>query len=250
MAADLFELANRLSVLLAARRPQWVEQIGVDGAPATLGAGVALEDSPRTLVLVDLRREAHRRTVSIQIVVLDLAGTYRLTLDGTDVDFDASAAVPLPTDVPTLLEAWADAVNADPAAALIVEASAEDTDGDGDADTLFLRGLTEAEFSCAYATFAGTAEVAVTADASGCDLRAWFLGKEPNNPDRWRVSNNGAYAVTRRGWLERFDTAGLARLYVEIVDAVGQVGDGAAAPSTFDLWSQVTIGPSVDERIV
>jgi hypothetical protein len=149
-----------------------------------------------------------------------------------------------------LLAAWAATINLDGTVGLIVQAAAEASIAGGDVDTLLVRGLGEADFSFAYQTFAGTAEVDVVADAATADAQVWFTAKQPNAPESWRVANNGVYPLTSTGLVERFDTAGLARMYVEIDNFTGPGADGAVAPSTFAYWARAVIGPSIDERTV
>ncbi len=258
MTADAFEVANILSILLAARRPEWVDHpvpglaaTTGTGAPATSAFGVQLKDSPRTLALIDLRREVHRRTVAITVPVVDLSGTYRITVDATNSDYATAA----PADLAELLVQWQDSINADGGVNAVVLAEALDTDGDGNVDTLFITGRAEANYNFGLAVTVGTGEILGTADARTGTARTWFTAKLPNAPTgilptttTWRVSNNGVYPLNRRGFLERADTAGLDRLYVEIFDIAG-TGDVAGAQASIEYFARVTIGPSIDERL-
>lgn len=246
--ADLFETVNILSVLLGARRPQWVTQAGPypNGIPDAASDGVPLLDSPRTQIIVDMREEAHRRSARITFPVVDLTTTvYRFVVDATTLDVDASAV--LPADLPALVQAIVDAINADVVINLVVVASPVDSDGDGLNDTVLLRGLAEADYSLALAVIGGTGEMAGTIDPSTATAIVWFAAKPPNAPGTWRQANGAIYAVNSRGFVERFDTAGLDRAYVELDSVTGVAGDGATLPATLTQTPIVTLGPSVLE---
>lgn len=258
--ADIFNLANLLSILLAARRPQHALQTGqITGAPSGNNSGIFLEDSPRTLALIDLRREVHRRIAAVTITSLDLTSTYRVTIDGTDSDYDAIAGAP--ADQAALLVQWAASINADAGVNSDVEAEAVDTTvpPDGTVDTLFIRGKAEAHYTFGLAVTVNAATIAAVVDGETATARAYFSAKDPNAPrlgftsplgpaiDTWRLANGAVYAVTSKGFTDRFDTAGKARMYVELASLTG-TGDVAGAQATLTYFSRVTISPSVDER--
>jgi hypothetical protein len=128
--ADIFLTVNQLSVLLAGRRPEWTRQVDAsypNGAPElTAAQGVSLRDAPRTSVLVDLRELVRQRTGRIAVRVLDLTATYRIAINGNNVDFDAAAAAA--ATLADVVEGWRDAINADGTVGPLVTATAEDLD--------------------------------------------------------------------------------------------------------------------------
>jgi len=245
--ADLYETVNILSVLLGARRPQWVTQAAYTGIPAAPSAGVSLENSPRAQVVVDLREEAHRRSARITVPVADLlVGIYRVIVDGNTVDYDAS--VELPADAAALVQGVADGIAASAPANTIVTATAVDSTGaGGPVDTILLRGIAEPDYSISLAVVGGTGELAGIADAATAQAIAWFAARPPNAPGTWRRANGATYNVDTRGFVERFDTAGLDRIYIELRVVAGDAGDGATPPSVLTLAPVVTLGPSVLE---
>lgn len=247
--ADLFETVNVIAELLGARKPQWVDQPGPfpNGIPAASNAGVSLQNSPRTQVVVDLREEAHRRSVRIAFAVADLTvSIYRTIIDGNTVDFDAS--VSLPADLAALAQGIADGIAASAPANTIVTATAVDSTGaGGPVDTVLLRGLAETDYPIALSVIGGTGEMTGTVDAVSATALVWFSAKPPNAPGTWRQANGAVYAVTTRGFIERFDTAGLDFGYVELQAVTGDAGDGATPPTTLTTTAAVTHGPSVRE---
>jgi hypothetical protein len=263
MAADIFELVNQLSVLLAARRPQWVEQVipttapalvpgipdgGTNGAPASVGAGADLEDSPRSTVVIDLRRDAAFRTARITIRVLDLTSIYRVRVDGTAVDFDAGFAGA--TSAADVLNGWRDAIlGAGPPVDTIVTARTEDSTGlGGDVDTLIVEGIGVDDYGFKCGATTGTAEMDISIDASSANAHIWFSAKEPNAPTaEWRQANGALYPVARRGFVERFDTGGLARGYVELANVDGDADDEGLNNSELRYYAEITHGPAVLE---
>lgn len=265
MAADKFDTVNDLSILLAGRRPEWIRQIDSvypNGLPDA-GSGVALRNSPRTQVLLDMREEVRHRTARIAIRVLDLTGTYRVFIDANPVDFDAAAAAAAsPLDV---LQGWRDAINADVTVNPIVTASLEDADDDGTDDTLVIRGDTGVDYSIGVSMPVGTAEVDVLADPTGAEARIYLTDKPPKaqgvaapnaaatgfvgtlGAGDWRQPNGAQYTSGIYGFSEFFDTAGYDRLYVELFNITNPAGDSVGAPHTFTLTPRITVGPSILE---
>jgi hypothetical protein len=254
VAADIFELVNQLSVLLAARRPQWVEQlIPVGGylpaqttdTPVGAGAGVSLQDSPRSTVIIDLRRNNAFRTVRITVRVVDLTSTYRVTIDGTNVDYSAVGDL----DLEDLVQGWRDLINVTAPANTVVTARTEDTNASGTDDTLVIEGDTALGYAFGVDVTVGAGEVDAIADASTAQAHLWFSAKPvtSSDPDAiWRQANGAAYPVARRGFIERFDTGGLDRAFVELAEITGNT-DTVGAPSTLKYYAQITVGPAVLE---
>ena len=128
MAADIFDTNNILAILLAGRRPEWIRQgdlVYPNGLPDA-ASGVALRDSPRTQVLLDMREQVRHRICRVNIRVPEPTGTYRTTIDGTNVDFAAVGLNQL-----AVLTGIMNALNADATVNLVITASLEDRDNDG-----------------------------------------------------------------------------------------------------------------------
>ena len=262
--ADKFDTVNTLSILLGGRRPEWIRQIDAaypNGLPDA-GSGVALRDSPRTQLLVDMREEIRHRICRVAIRVLDLTSTYRIFIDGNAVDFDAAGAGS--TSALEVLEGWRDAINADVTVNPIVTASVEDADGDGTDDTLVITGDTEADYTIGVIITVGSAELDVLADPNGCSLRVFLTDKPPKaqgvavpnaaatgfvgtlGAGDWRQPNGATYSVGSLGFCDFFDTAGYDRIYAEL-SSITAPADTVAAPHTYTLTPRITVGPSILE---
>lgn len=252
--ADLFETANLLSVLLAGRRPEWREQVAKTGIPASATAGVNLADSPRSLLSIALRRDPNRRSILISITTLDLASTYRVIIAGATVDYDAAGGAP--ADEAELLGQWAAAIEADGVVGPTVDVTLLDTDGDGVDDAMLIKGSNSPlDFAFAGAVTVGTATYTAIVDAVSADAVAWMQPKGPEAPGddgsgsgRWHKVPNGAFALDSGNFVERLDTAGLERGYIQIDNVVGDAGDAGGAGVTLAYFSSVHWGPSIDER--
>lgn len=247
--ASIFGLVNTLSVLLAARRPGWVEH-GSDadatgGAPTSDTDGVHLQDSPRAMIVVDVREDAHRRTDRLTLSVVDLTGTYTIDVDGATDTYDA--AVEAPADGAALIEGVRDMINAHSGLAQLVTASAEDADNDGNTDTLLLQGNAEASYALTVST-TGTGAWSVVAEPSSVDVRLWSRMRQTGGspPAGWRVPSGGVFeGVDRRGLVERLGTGGVDRLYVEIDTITPASGDSIGSPSTVTYQpARVFVGPA------
>ena len=279
MAADLFTTLNEVSILLAGRRPEWLTQQDLlipNGLPIA-SSGVPLKDSPRTQVLVDAREALAFRTVYIAVRVLDLTGTYRATVNGSNVDFDAAAAAAATrADV---IQGWVDAINADVVVNLLVTAEALTLQGGSGVDTIRIKGdkLAGADYTIGVSSTVGTPEMDVVADVSKVDFRIFVTLKPPTPPGvavpstvasaptspgpaggfpsdlvkfgagDWRNPNGAVYATNGfLGFAEIFDTAGQDRLYVEAT-ALTTPADVVAGPHTLTYLPRITIGPAILE---
>lgn len=261
--ADLFLLANQLSILLAARKPQWTRQpvtLANDSAspliqstprPSGTSDGRNLENTTTSLLAIDLREDPSKRTCRITFGSIDLTGTYRVVVDGVTVNHVAAAA-----DLNALIVAWRDALNADGAINTIVTAFAEDSSGSGgDADTLVIRGDAVADYSLAIDTPAGTGILNGSFDASTGTARAYFTHRSTNNTAidpvaLWHASNNATWTLTNENFVERLDVAGLERGFIELTAIKGQASDAAVTTTNANTLTYavgVTWGPAVQE---
>lgn len=243
----LYELANQIAVLLGGRRAAWLsqppgapgERLGLD-YPATLNHGVALQGALRTTVVVDLREFAGKRQAWAVPDVIDDTSTYRVRIDGTWVPY-----VPSPGDgLPEILAGLVNAINTDATVKLIVVASEADLDGDSVNDAVLIQGLTFAHYTFNVGTVGGTGTMTGQAEADNADVIVWAQAggqSVTDKPSDWRMVHDGEFlGVDQRGFVERFDTASLDRLYVQ-VDGISGTGDGVSI--TYDV-ARLVIGPS------
>lgn len=223
------ELANEIAVLSGGRRASWSTQAAFTDAPATDNAGLALSGALKTIAVVDLRDQVHRRSCKFTVATVDDTQTYRVVIDGNNVDYVAIGGDLLQD----ILEGIRDAINADVVVNLIVLASVTDDDADSVDDTVLIRGLAEDHYTVDHSVTAGPApngNLAAVADPDTATVRIYLAaGGLPTaaQPPGWRGANGGVFtAVTFRGFAERFDTASWSRLYVE-VDDMGGTGDAS-----------------------
>ena len=265
--ADLFTTLNEVSLLLAGRRPEWLSQPDANypnGAPDA-SSGVGLKDSPRTQVMVDLREEARHMIVRISIRELDLTDTYTVTTNGNAVAFDAAAAAAATrADV---IQGIADAMNASAPTNTIVDVEVEDRGDTGAPNTVKIIGILTPDYVLAVPATAGAAEMDVATDATTASIQIWYALKPPIaagitipnttapiptmegkfSSGDWRKPNGAVYAgLDITGFVEKFDTAGHDRLYVEVT-ALTDSGGVVAAPNTKTIIPRVTIGPAINE---
>lgn len=238
--ASIYDTANVLAILAGARNPQWSTQLGHDGTPSTdadaypssSGAGVDLLNSVQALVAVEMRAAAHRRRSVVTVTTLDLTADYTVTIDG-----NACVATGAHADLDALLTELASAINASVPLDGVVTASADLT-----ANTVTIVSDTNADYTITMSA-TGSGVLAVEADPTTAKLRLWATCRSSSAPATWINILDQEYDVTSRGFLERFDVAGLDRLYVEVADVDG-TGDGASVTYTTPT---IKVGPCVSE---
>lgn len=236
--ASIYETANVLAILSGARNPQWATQLGHDGTsgtdadayPSSAAAGVDLLNSVQALVSVEMRAAAHRRRTVVTVTTVDLAADYTVTIDGTP--YTATGAH---VDLDAILTELASEING--GAPPIVTASADLT-----ANTLTIVSITNADYTVAVSA-TGTGVLAAEADPTEAKLRIWAKCRSASAPSAWVNILDQEYDLTSKGFLERFDVAGLDRLYVEVADVDG-TGDDA---SITYVVPTVKVGPCVSE---
>lgn len=245
-SSDIYTTATELAVLASGRAPAWtVAQVPTQiNAPLDGAYGVPLQGAVRTLVHVALRENAHRRAAKITIDTLDLAATYTVRINNVATTYNA--AIEAPADEVELLSGLADAINANTGVNQVVIASV--TSGTG-GDWLNIRGQTGYYQGWALrTTVTGSAVLVVEAEPEAAIVRLWWkggaqIGTTP--PAQWAASQD-RHEIDWRGFLQRFDSAGLDRLHVQLERLVGFPGDGAEV-SLYD--ARVGIGPCLSEVI-
>lgn len=243
MSADIYTTATQLAILQAGRTPVWSTQPDAlsSAPPASAAAGVALQKAVRTLVHVSLRENARFRTARLTIPTLDNSVTYTVAIDGNAVNTVVASALTRAQ----VVTAIAASITAAGTVNTIVTATTEDADDDGAVDTVLIQGIGEEDFSIAF-TQSDAAVVACEADPCTATARLWWVpdarvGSTP--PLVWAWSAE-PIALDRRGLLERLDSAGLARLFVQVSDRRGHWSDGADTTLTSPV---ISIGPCLSE---
>lgn len=245
-SGDLFVTATELAILQAGRAP-------VPSAPALAvfllppqdaNSGVAMQGACRALVFVRLREEARRRTARLYITTVDPNATYTVTINGTSVSFVAAAST-----LEQIVDGLAAAINGNGTLGPLVTATATDTpDSAAGRDHVLVVGDTELDWSIDFTKSggAGTAVLSCIADRARAKAILWWTvearaGSTP--PEGW-ASDGREYEIERRGWLQRFDSAGLGRLHVQLLELVGDQGDGTMVTYRDPV---VSIGPCLSE---
>ena len=255
----LFETVNLLAVLLGARRPQWVDQtantavahgIFDDTDPPAAGAGTYLEDSPKTLLTMSTREDPARRTVYI-VITYDAASTYNFqvaTASASAVPANGAGISATYTDI-------RDAFNTD--ASAVVSASVTTLNG---VECVKVTGLASTDWTFAASSVSGGAgTVTVFSDCGAVDVAVWGVPKSPNHPggsSAWRklkgglLGTSGTFTLaagTDGGFMERLDTAGIDRLVVRPMGAIGTITETIGTGVTAYYRPTIGVGPSVQE---
>lgn len=236
--ASVYDTANILAILAAARNPEWSTQLGHDGTsgtdadayPSSAGAGVDLVNSVQALVAVEMRAAVHRRRSVVTVTTLDLTADYTVTINGT-----ACIATGVHADLDALLTELALIINTNVPST--VTASADLT-----ANTVTIVSDTNADYTITMSA-TGTGVLAIEADPTTAKLRLWAKCRSSSAPSTWIQILDQEFDVTSVGFLERFDVGGLDRLYVEVATVDG-TGDGASVTYTTPV---IKIGPCVSE---
>jgi len=218
-----FEKANDLAILAGARRPQWAQQVAYDGAPSSASSGVYMEDAISSVLSVEMREEAHRRTARVTVSVVDLAADYTVTINGT-----ACTALGPFVDAEQIITDLVMAINAS-AEAPVVTASAVDTDDDTIDDTVKIVGDIELHFTIDISA-TGTGVLACVADPDTAGLRIFATYRKSGSssaPAAWTLVYDQDFPLDYRGFSERPTVAAVDRLYAELYDVDG-TGDGAS----------------------
>lgn len=244
-----FEDLNIAGLQALGLNPKWVDilQANTVGAPNSASDGVFTEDSPKSLIYVALREDVSLRTSRVVIGVADLTVTvYTVIINGNSVVYDAS--VELPATATLLVSGIADKINADGTVGPLVTASA---DPDALTTTILIQGKAEPDYSINATAVGGTGTLTFNADGAGCDIRVYatpggaLASGSTGNPDRWVKPLDALYpGIDFRGFFERFDTAGLDRVYVEIENLAGHASDGGSITQNV---AGTMVGPSVVE---
>ena len=239
-----FEKSVRLSLLEAGRRPTWRVQadtdpaLGPQGASAGVGLNVGDGNATQTLLLVRVRRTVSARTATVVVSTVDLTDTYELILGGTSVTYDADAEGA--TDAEDILTGLKAAIEANGTTNALVTATVTTaTDAD---PVLTIVGKASSDYAVDFST-AGGGELTVEADAVSCTATPWVMATvrqtdidlEPYNT--WARTTQAALSVTSSNIAVQLDTAGYARLFVQVTSVTGHASDGASVTKTVIVFT-------------
>lgn len=227
----LFDIANKLAVLFGGRLPEWTEQLGSSseiaseqsGAPAAASAGVYLQNSPKTLLWVQLREDVSYQTHWVTITAHG-ATVYQLDIDGDAISYDSSSGDGAED---TILEGLKAAIEADSPGADDTVTATVGTDPDGNA-ALVLTGKAGADYTVTPSIGSGSGTISSESDATTADVRVYFYPRQGqvtnNRPAAWVSSPALVWSgLDYHGLVERLDTGGLDRAYVEVSGEDGRV---------------------------
>ncbi|MEN0068612.1 MAG: hypothetical protein AAGA48_41225, partial [Myxococcota bacterium] len=243
VTTNAFSLASELAVRMAARKPAWVVQAGsLFEPPNSATDGVALFGAPTSLVAIALRQVLTGRSAVLTFGSWVAGQSFTVTVDGASVVYDSTGDA----DLPATLTDFANAINGDPTVGLLVQATPEDSTGNGANDRLRLVGRNPEDFSIG---FSGGVGVTCTADAASAvvalsyALDAALLTTAPVDwfapPDALHIVQS---PMARR--VLRVSTGGYLRGHVTLAQLTGVGGDAA---STLLTAPTVTWGPAFSE---
>lgn len=226
-----WESANEAALLAAGNRPEWVEQTSYTGPPTSAGDGVYLSGALRTLVAVDMRESVARRTARITVSGTAASGFARVLINGITTSTSENQ---------TAAEIAAGLI-----ASINVHASLTDvtaTEGDTP-EEIVVTGDTDTEWSIETEVTVAGVTLECVADPVAANVILWGrmtgIGSVPGG---WRTLRGWeALGIHGRGFVERFDTAGIDRLYVELRHVSGHPDDGEGVTYV----PAVHVGPSV-----
>jgi hypothetical protein len=247
VAGDIYTVATQLAILQAGRTPVWSVQPDTGSLlpPAAVSDGVNLQSACRVLAQVTLREDPHHRTARLDTDGT-LTGTYTVTIDGNAVAYDATAGAP--ANEAALVTAIAAAISADGTVGPLVTATAVDADDTttGALIQVRIRGDGEEDFSIDF-VHSAAAVITCVADLCEATMRPWWaMAARPGStaPVLWSGMGD-VYDVDRRGLVERFECAGLSRLFVQLYERGGHAGDHATRVTYND--PVINIGPCLSE---
>lgn len=213
--SGIFALLNRLGILSAARALDWIEQSSTaDVAPSIDTDGVSVSGVLFTQFEVLTREQPAYRTTRITFSAHDAASGYNVVVNGNTVAIVDGA------NIPTTIALAVNAINADGVVNLIVTAAAEARNGTT-VDTLVLRGVAEADYTCAVATTSGTGVITSELDATGATGKFYSLAGGRNASTSWAEIPDSEFTVGTGGIRDRMRTAGASRIFGRFAFAGG-----------------------------
>lgn len=252
MAVDTFSESTILAILSIGRDPSWVSggQVVSSGdvsrIPQADQDGASLADSPTTYVDVKMRLEAHRRTAYAQVTTYVQGDTLTVSINGNTVAFDTTSNATLDLAMAAFAAAINAAGNVNSLVSAVAVRKSDDSTEVGVRDAVKITGDADADYTFDF-TRTGSGVIVGEADAALATVRIWTqaagaAGVTP--PTGWRRQQE-SYAIDGAGgFFQRFDTAAVLRMFVQLDGLDGMPGDGSAVTVRAP---DVSIGPAVVE---
>jgi len=202
---------SRLAGLNALRHPTWAPEHTDDAAtdvPSGTSAGDPTGDATAALIAVDLGVDGLRGMWIYPTSPVVVTGTYSLTIDGETYSYAATAG----QTVAEVLEE----LRIDIVMAVIHSVTPVDTDGDGEANQLYLQRLTGVPIGAA----SGLSNMTAVRDATTATVRIWGLAV---GSTRWRRIGERDIEDIELSYLDTWVCAPLQRLYVQTVSTDGRL---------------------------
>lgn len=235
--SGLLTRANEAAVLSTGLYVTWRTQEWADGdeladggtmplpveiASGNSNAGVDVTDAVYASVSIGVRAEPSYRTATVRVSTLDAGEDYTVTIDGTAVEITSGGS----DTADDVLQALADALNADGTVSPLVEAKGPEDTG-GASGKLLIYGQSEDDYSIAVSA-TGSGVLGCVADAA--EATAEIYGSHRKSPALgWRRLNGAEdLAVGPEGWIEELRVGPLGRLYCRLTSVTKVAGDGAS----------------------
>lgn len=222
------ESLNKYGLLSIGINPEWSDFSTLDltGVPSAAAAGLALNKTPSSMWQVNPRTDIAFRTTRVEVTAGDAASTYTVTIDGNASGGSTGNAAPAAIVLDLITE-----IQGTPAVDALVTASVDADDVSG--ATLLLQGKAVADYTMDAAVAAGAGTVALTGEPAGCTTTLFgtpggSLATDEPAYDGWSKVPDGEFVVDQSGTMQRFDVAGLGRVYAQVHTLVAVAGDGGS----------------------
>ena len=183
-------------------------------------------------------------------LTFDGASTYTLQIENVEHGVQI-VATPANVDVAQTITDIAANITADVGigAGDIVTATAIESVAGGGIDTLLLIGkASEDWFLSNLEESGGAGTLTATLDRTSTQLKVYGLPSQDGGPGVYLQLNGGTYLAPKEGFVDRFDSAGIARFYVELFDFVVPAADSAGPAGTINYRDpDILMGPAILE---
>lgn len=226
---SLFARVNAIAELTAARNVSLTEFTAatVSGLPSSTVDGIDVSDTVRATYRVRMRRNVNYRTSTVTITYV-AATTYRVTINGTNVDTAAN------TDLATTLGDIATAINGSGVASAVTAVAS--------ATNVVITGDSEAAYSVAVSITAGSGTIACVADPESAEIGIYFRNKSTTDT-AWVLGNALTGTLDSKGFEETLAVGPYSRTYLHLHTVAGHASDGGTV--TYDPL--VTLGAAIAE---
>ena len=202
-------LVNDLAVRAAARHPVWTAITPSIYPPNSLSAGAVITGALFTLVRCQLRAAPRHQQAVLTLSAFGAGDNLTLTVDGDD----AVASGATEADLLDAMKVAIDALGKDLSCSV----------------SYVTRSVTCLVNTNTTYTFeksdAGSNVSALVADLAEANFRLWVLPAGAESIAEWSQAADAEFTISNN-WVERFRTAGFARLAVEVLGS-----DGATLPA-------------------